>query len=67
LALGGITAPTLVLAHAEDRLVPPAHSLSIAEEIPGARTVVLAGLGHVGTIQAPERVAAAVLEFLTGG
>ena len=64
LPLGGITAPTLVLAHALDRLVPPAHSLSIATEIPGARTVVLEGLGHVGTIQAPERVAGAITPFL---
>ncbi len=66
LGLSRIAAPTLVLAHALDRLVPPAHSLSIAEEIPGARTVVLEGLGHVGTIQAPERVAVAVTGFLTG-
>ncbi|HEX3994685.1 MAG TPA: alpha/beta fold hydrolase, partial [Acetobacteraceae bacterium] len=65
LPLGGITAPTLVLAHAEDRLIPPAHSLGIAAEIPGARTVVLDGLGHVGTIQAPERVAAVVRGFLS--
>jgi pimeloyl-ACP methyl ester carboxylesterase len=64
LPLGGITAMTLVLAHAEDKLIPPAHSLSIADEIPGARAVVLDGLGHVGTIQAPERVAAVVSDFL---
>ena len=65
LPLGGITAPTLVLAHAEDKLIPPTHSLGIANEIPGARTVVLDGLGHVGTIQAPERVAAVVRGFLS--
>ena len=29
--------------------------------------VAVQGLGHVGTIQAPERVAAAVTEFLTAG
>ncbi len=67
LELSGIAAPTLVLAHELDRLVPPAHSLGIAREIPGARTVVLEGLGHVGTIQAPERVAAAITPFLLGG
>lgn len=67
LPLGGITATTLVLAHALDKLIPPAHSLSIADEIPGARTVVLEGLGHVGTIQAPERVAQVVRAFLMGG
>ncbi len=66
LDLSTITAPTLVLAHALDRLVPPAHSLGIAKEIPGARTLVLEGLGHVGTIQAPDRVAAAVGAFLAG-
>jgi pimeloyl-ACP methyl ester carboxylesterase len=66
LDLGGIAAPTLVLAQAEDRLVPPAHTLAIAEEIPGARTMLLEGLGHVGTIQAPERIAAAITPFLLG-
>jgi pimeloyl-ACP methyl ester carboxylesterase len=65
LPLGGITARTLVLAHAEDKLIPPEHSRSIADEIPGAVAVVLEGLGHVGTIQAPERVAAVVRDFLT--
>ena len=65
LPLDRISAPTLVLAHAEDKLIPPAHSLGIAGEIPGARAVVLDGLGHVGTIQAPERVAAVVRGFLS--
>jgi 3-oxoadipate enol-lactonase len=65
LPLGGITATTLVLAHAEDKLIPPAHSLSIVDEIPGAKGVVLDGLGHVGTIQAPERVAGVVRDFLS--
>ena len=60
LDLCAITAPTLVLAQAEDRLVPPAHSLAIAREIPGARTVVVEGLGRVGTIPAPAPVGAAL-------
>ena len=65
LPLESITARTLVLAHAEDKLIPPEHSLAIANEIPGARTVVLDRLGHVGTIQAPERVAEVVRTFLS--
>jgi 3-oxoadipate enol-lactonase len=64
LPLSGIAARTLVLAHAQDKLIPPAHSLSIATEIPGAETVLLDGLGHVGTIQDPGRVATAVRTFL---
>ena len=65
--LGGISAPTLLVVHAEDKLIPPTHSLGIADEIPGARSVVLEGLGHVGTIQAPERVAGVVRAFLSNG
>jgi 3-oxoadipate enol-lactonase len=62
--LGAITAPTLVVVGEKDRLIPPAHSLSLARDIGKARTVILPGLGHVGTIQDPAAVAAAVLGFL---
>jgi pimeloyl-ACP methyl ester carboxylesterase len=62
--LGRITAPTLVLAGAEDRLIPPAHTLSLAREIANARTVTIAGVGHVATRQDPAAVAAAVKAFL---
>jgi 3-oxoadipate enol-lactonase len=62
--LAVITAPTLVLAGAEDRLIPPAHTLSLAREIPNARTVTIRGAGHVGTIQDPAAVAEEVLAFL---
>jgi pimeloyl-ACP methyl ester carboxylesterase len=59
-----ITAPTLVLAGAEDRLIPPAHTLSLAREIAGARTAEIAGVGHVGTIQNPAAIAREVEAFL---
>ena len=62
--IAGITAPTLVLVGAEDRLIPPAHTLSLAREIAGARTVTIPGVGHVGTRQNPAAVAAAVKAFL---
>ncbi|MFZ5783475.1 MAG: alpha/beta fold hydrolase [Pseudomonadota bacterium] len=65
--LAAITAPTLVLAGAEDRLIPPAHTLSLAQEIAGARTASLAGLGHVGTLQDPHAVAREVRAFLLAG
>jgi len=61
-----ITAPTLVLVGAEDCLIPPAHSLSLAREIANARAVTIPGVGHVGTRQDPAAVAAAVKEFLQG-
>jgi pimeloyl-ACP methyl ester carboxylesterase len=62
--LSAITAPTLVLAGGEDRLIPPAHTLSLAREIAGARTATIAGVGHVGTLQDPAAVATEVREFL---
>ena len=62
--LAAITAPTLVLVGADDRLIPPAHTLSLASEIANARTTTLPGLGHVGTLQAPDWVAREVIAFL---
>jgi 3-oxoadipate enol-lactonase len=64
LSLRAITAPTLVLAGSEDRLIPSAHTLSLAHEIAGARTALVPGVGHVGTIQDPTGVAAEVTAFL---
>jgi pimeloyl-ACP methyl ester carboxylesterase len=63
-ALGEIKTPTLVLAGSEDRLIPPAHTLSLAREIAGARTALIPGVGHVGTIQDPAAVAAEMIAFL---
>ena len=62
--LAAIMAPTLVLVGADDRLIPPAHTLSLAREIANARTATLPGLGHVGTLQAPDMVARDVIAFL---
>ena len=64
ISLGAIKAPTLVLAGGEDRLIPSAHTLSLAREIPGARSAIIEGVGHVGTIQDPAAVAAQVRAFL---
>ncbi|KRR25219.1 hypothetical protein CQ14_09370 [Bradyrhizobium lablabi] len=59
-----ISAPTLVLAGGADRLIPPAHTLSLAREISDAKAVTMAGLGHIGTIQDPAAVAKEVQAFL---
>ena len=64
--LEAITAPTLVVAGAEDRLIPPTHTLGLASDIKGARTAMIAGTGHVGTMQNPASVAAEVRAFLQG-
>ena len=64
LSPGDIKAPTLIVAGSEDRLIPPAHTLALAGEIAGARTALVSGVGHVGTIQDPAAIAAEVITFL---
>ena len=44
--LGEITAPTLVLHGTEDPLFPVGHAEALAAEIPGARLLLLEGVGH---------------------
>lgn len=44
--LGNISAPTLVIHGDRDRLVAPSGGLATAKAIPGARHVVVPGMGH---------------------
>ena len=44
--LAEITAPTLVIHGTDDPLFPLAHGEALAREIPGARLLVVDGLGH---------------------
>jgi pimeloyl-ACP methyl ester carboxylesterase len=41
-----ITAPTLVIHGAEDKLVPPSGGRATARAIPGARLLLIRGMGH---------------------
>jgi 3-oxoadipate enol-lactonase len=59
-----ITAPTLVLHGENDRLVPPDNAKLIAEEIPGAKLVMIPNASHVISTDQPEATHAAILEFL---
>ena len=44
--LGGIRVPTLVIHGSEDPLFPPGHAHALVREIPGARLLLLDGIGH---------------------
>lgn len=44
--LTSITAPALVLHGTEDPMFPPAHGEATAAAIPGARLLLIEGLGH---------------------
>ncbi len=60
-----ITAPTLVVWGAEDRLVPPSYAKRFADAL-GAPAEVrqLPGAGHMAELDAPEALSEAVLAFL---
>jgi 3-oxoadipate enol-lactonase len=64
--LPAITAPTLVIAGAEDPATPPWHGAVIASAIPGARLAVVRGAAHLASVSAPGQVACGVLGFLLG-
>ncbi|MGY1740723.1 MULTISPECIES: alpha/beta fold hydrolase [unclassified Blastococcus] len=53
--------PTLVVWGDRDRLVDPALAPRLARTVPGARLLLLPGVGHVAMLEAPEETARAVL------
>jgi len=57
--------PTMVLAGEHDIIAPPAEGRSMAEAIPGARFVPIAGAGHLSPMERPGAVAAALQDFFS--
>lgn len=62
--LGRITAPTLVVAGAQDEALPVPHSELIAAHIHGARYELLDPAAHIPMAEAPEAVAALIRDHL---
>jgi 3-oxoadipate enol-lactonase len=62
--LGAITAPTLVVAGAQDPATPLPHAELIAATIPDARLVVIDPAAHLATVEQPERAGRLLLEHL---
>jgi 3-oxoadipate enol-lactonase len=54
--LPAVTAPTLVISGAEDVATPPAMGRALADGIPGAEFVELAGAAHLGNVERPDAV-----------
>ena len=52
--LGSISAPTLVIAGAEDPATPPDHGRAIADGIAGARFELIEGAAHLANIEKAE-------------
>ncbi|MFF3441573.1 3-oxoadipate enol-lactonase [Streptosporangium sp. NPDC002721] len=59
-----ISAPTLVLAGADDPATPPEHAERIVEGIAGSRLVVLDGAAHLANVERPEAVSEHLIAHL---
>lgn len=57
--------PTLVVAGEEDRLIPAAGARTMAEMIPGSRLVLMPGVGHLPSLEAPADFTRLLEGFLT--
>jgi pimeloyl-ACP methyl ester carboxylesterase len=60
-----ITAPTLCIWGADDRLVPPAYAHDFTSRIRGARVATVDRARHAPHLEHPETVAALVRDFLS--
>jgi len=56
--------PVLVITGDDDRIVPTAESIQLAEALPNARLAVIPNCGHVPQEECPQEFMAAVLEFV---
>jgi len=62
--LAAITAPTLVIAGADDPATPPEHGAAIADGIAGSHLEVIPGAAHLAAVSAPELVIGPLREHL---
>jgi pimeloyl-ACP methyl ester carboxylesterase len=62
--LGAIKCPTLVLVGDGDEATPPELAHEIASAIGGARLVAIPDCGHLSTLEQPEKVTAALVDWM---
>lgn len=64
--LGGISIPTLIIVGEEDVATPPKEGRKMQEKIPGSQLLVIPAAGHSSTIEQPEAVNRALMDFVLG-
>jgi pimeloyl-ACP methyl ester carboxylesterase len=62
-AYRAVSVPTLVVAFADDVMIPPYLSREVADAIPGARYAEVPAAGHFGYLERPDEVNRLLLEF----
>ncbi|RSM44437.1 alpha/beta hydrolase [Amycolatopsis balhimycina DSM 5908] len=63
-ALRQVTAPCRVVTFADDLMTPPHLGAEVAEAIPRCDLAEIPGCGHLGCLERPDAVNAAITEFL---
>ena len=63
--LAAVKCPALVLVGEGDQLTPPDLAREMAAGIPGAELVVVPASGHLSTLEQPEAVNAALVDWMT--
>jgi len=63
-ALRAVTVPCRAIAFADDLICPPHLVAEVADAIPDCDLVEIAHAGHLGNLERPDEVNAAVVEFL---
>lgn len=64
--LSTISVPALVIGGEQDVSCPPAQMRALAHAIPGARTMIVPGAGHLSPIERPSEVNEALIELFEG-
>ena len=64
--LSSIKAPTLVIAGEEDQATPVAANKFLADNIPGAKLIVMKDVGHFCQLEKPLEFSAMLKEFVAG-
>ncbi len=65
---GSLAAPTVIITGDSDSIVSPRHhSMVLAAAVPGAKLIVLPGLGHMLHHAAADRIIAAIEELVENG
>jgi pimeloyl-ACP methyl ester carboxylesterase len=65
--LAGISAATLVVWGAADRIVPVEHGHAYANQIPGAQLAIIEKAGHLPQLEAPDEMLSLVWSFIRSG
>ncbi len=63
-SLAAIACPTLIVVGEQDILTPPERAAEMATAIANARQVVVPDCGHLSTLEQPDAVTAALVDFL---